>query len=301
MIWDSSKRSHSRYKFYLLKPLLLWAGLLLAGVEALAQPSSSSRAVVYPVPAPGEASRFGVPQVRLPNAAVARRINRLLLQSVLDEEDVTVNTHASPQRQLYQAARECCYDADTRTWAAAGGGLTGSEYHVLLNRGGLLSLSLTKQYTGNNHSYSTEHITFDLRTGRRLTLADLLADSPAQLGRRMVAAIDRRLWDELGNVAAIYGDSTRIADVAQMYGLYEWNTPHGRATASGNSAGSQAQWAELADFALTPTAVLLFYDVGVLRLNAEFSPDSRYVFPYERLHLRGLLLNLVKTRGVKKQ
>lgn len=98
---------------------------------------AGGRAVVYRVPAPGEVGRFEVPQVQLSDAAVARRINRLLLQCVLGNgETETVDAKASPQRQLYQAVRECCYDADTRTWAAAGSGLTGSEYTVLLNRGG---------------------------------------------------------------------------------------------------------------------------------------------------------------------
>ncbi|WP_375436511.1 hypothetical protein [uncultured Hymenobacter sp.] len=69
---------------------------------------------------------------------------------------------------------------------------------------------------------STHHLTFDLRTGRLLTLADLVADPPAQLSRGLCAAISRRLRDDLATVAANYGDSAQVAYVAALYGIQEW-------------------------------------------------------------------------------
>jgi hypothetical protein len=57
------------------KGLLLAPGLATATSEAGAQAQTSGRAVVVRVPAPGEVSRFQVPQVRLANAVVARYTN----------------------------------------------------------------------------------------------------------------------------------------------------------------------------------------------------------------------------------
>lgn len=274
------------------KFLLLALGLVNAEGSAWAQARTSGRAVMYQVPVPGEVSRFRVPQVRLADAAVARRINEVLLRGVLGTADAgAVNAKASPQRQLYQVARACCYDADTRTWAAAGGGLTGSDYTVLLNRSGLLSLSLTKQTTGAHHNYETDFLTFDLRTGHLLTLADVVADPPAQLTRRMQGAINRRYGEALALAKTESADSATLAYMAEKF-YWDWSARRVRWFTGDTSAAILALTSpdpEVATFALTPTALLLFHSAAFHRLSLAPEPDEIYRFPYARLRVRPLL------------
>lgn len=273
---------------------LLGFGLLAEPLGALAQQGAlTGRAVVYQVPARGEAARFQVPQVRLANTVAAQRINRLLLRVTLDVVDST----ASPQRQLYQAARECCYDQETKSWRAGGDGLTGTGYRVLLNQDFLLSLAFSHEYGGLEWPGGS-YLTFDLRTGRCLTLADLLIDPPAELNRRLAGAINRRLRADLADVAANYGDLATIDRVAQLYGFYgvdEWNTtPQHQPAADTAASVPPARQTYPADFALQPNALLLFFSVGMARVEFEFLPDDTYVFPYSRLHPRGLLVAVAK-------
>ena len=267
---------------------VFWGWVLLGGGGAWGQ--AGGRAVVYPVPTTGEASRFQVPQVRLADAAVARRINRALLRGLLGGW-AAVDTNASPRRQLYQAARECCYDADTRTWAAAGGGLTGSEYQVLLNRGGLLSLSLTSQTTGAHHEYAAAYFTFDLRTGRRLTLADAVADPLAQLDRRMDGAINRRFGEAMATAKAAQADSATLDYMAERFD-WDWQTNRVRVAATPYLPAPVSRQLPR-EFALTPTALLLFHSAEFHRLRSDFEPDNTYRFPYARLHPRPLLRALL--------
>lgn len=275
---------------------LLGFKLLVQPLGALAQKGA---AIVYQVPARGEATRFQVPQVRLANTVAARRINRLLLRVALDNWD-GIDSTASPQRQLYQAARACCYDPETRQWAAAGGGLTGSEYAVLLNQAGLLSLSLTQQYTGAHHVYSTGFFTFDLRTGRRLVLRDVVADPPEQLTRRLRGAARRRFQDIMEQATAALrsgqADSAGVAYAAERLG---WNYTTQRINFADDApppAGAEQPIVDLPspglygeDFALTPKALLLFYSPEFHRLQQDYAPDDTYRFAYRTLHVQPLL------------
>lgn len=206
-----------RIKRWLLPGLLL-SGVLLGGraqAQAATPVAPGSRAQVYAVATTAVGARFQVPQVRLPDAAVARRINRVLLRDFTGYFD-TVDSAASPARQLRQVARECCYDEATKSWREFGnGGLTATAYTVLLNQEFLLSLAVSHDNADRTEP-GGPHFTFDLRTGRLLTLADLLADPPAQLNQRLGGAINRRLRDDLARVAAEYGDSTAIDNVARL-------------------------------------------------------------------------------------
>lgn len=268
--------------------LFFWVGVLLGGVEARAQAqartqtkaASGSRAQVYRVPATGEATRFEVPQVRLPDAAAARRINATLVRLLISSEAGGIDSAASVMQQLRQASRECCYDPDTRQWTV-GHGLTGCGYQVLFNQGGLLSLAYTSQFTGAYSWERTSHVTFDLRTGRVMALADLVADAPAQLQRRMRNAINRRLADELRKTAATYGDSATVAYVAEQF-QWDWATRQVK-PALGDGL------ADLTEFALTPQKLLLFYRVDFPHINLNFEPDDTYRFAYPGLLPRPLL------------
>jgi len=284
------------YRFGYFSWCLLGLGLLVQPLGALAQQGA---ALVYPAPARGEGMRFQVPQVRLANTVAARRINRLLLRVALDNWD-GVDSTASPQRQLYQAARACCYDPETRQWAAAGSGLTGSEYTVLLNQGGLLSLSLTQQYTGAHHVYSTECFTFDLRTGRRLVLRDVVADTPEQLTRRLRGAARRRFQDIMEQATAALQkgqvDSAEVAYAAERLG---WNFATQRINFDGDAslpAGAEQSTVDLPspglygeNFALTSKALLLFYSPEFHRLHQDHAPDDTYRFAYHTLHVQPIL------------
>lgn len=277
--------------------VVCWLGALggaLGGGDAWAQ--ASGRAVVYRVPTTGEASRFEVPQVKLANTAVARRINRLLIRHlILGDFYGQIDSTASPQQILRQAARACCYNSDAHAWEAAGSGLTGSWYSVLLNRGGLLSLSLTKQTTGAHHNFDTDFLTFDLHTGRQLTLADVVSDSPAQLVRRMRGAINRRYGEALARTAEVRGDSAILAEMAEKF-YWDWSARRVRWFAGDTSAAMLALTSpdpDVETFALTPDALLLFHSAGFHRLSQAPEPDDTYRFPYSRLHIQPLLRGLL--------
>ena len=254
--------------------------------------AATGRAQVYTVATTAVDARFQVPQVRLPDAAVARRINRVLLRDVTGYFE-TVDSAASPVRQLRQAARECCYNEATKSWQEFGnGGRTATAYTVLLNQDFLLSLAISHD-NADRTELGGSYFTFDLRTGRLLTLGDLLADPPAQLNQRFGAAINRRLRDDLAEVTAIYGDSAVIDDVSRLYGFHgvdEWNTaPRHQA-----AADTVVDYQYPGEFALRPKALLLFHSVGMMPAQYEFLPNDTYIFPYERLHPRGLLVVVAK-------
>lgn len=286
-----------------LEKWFLLVGMLLGGVgEVSAQEAPGSRAQVYAVPTTGEAGRFQVPQVKLPDATIASRINRTLLRHFrnrgfgADEIDST----ASPRQQLRQAVRVCCFDESSQAWMAGGQGFSNTEYTVLLNQGHLLSLAFMDSWQGLEQP-GGPHLTFDLRTGRVLTVADLVADPPAQLSRRLQAAISRRLRDELGKAVEIYGDdSSRIDDVARLYQLEHWDTTPKRGLVFDMADGThmtddEASFSlKLREFALTPDALLLFYTVGMSRVNFEFLPDETYTFPWARIQPLPILAPVVQ-------
>ncbi|RAK70204.1 hypothetical protein [Hymenobacter edaphi] len=278
--------------------LCAWlAAALLSGAESQAQVAPGSQATVAPVATTGPAARFQVPQVKLPNAAVARRINRELLRLVAEQHGLE-NSGASPRRQLVAAARECCYDEETERWRAGGDGLTELEYAVLLNQDYLLSFEFQRYYQGLNDP-ATQHLTFDLRTGNLLSVTDLLADSPVRLRRRLRAAVSRRLRNELAQVAANYGDSAAVAHVAELYQLANWNAAPARGLAE-DLAAPDEDFPDHLEFALTPQELLLFHPVGMARLDFEFLPDETYRFPYERVQPKGLLLVVARKASAGK-
>jgi len=272
-------------------PVWLWALTL----PAWAQSAAAGQAQVFTITEGPRDGRFQVPQVKLPNAAVARRINQTLLRHFRERAFGEVDSTRSPRHQLRQAARECCFDEETKRWRAGGEGLTDTSYGVLLNQNYLLSLAFSESNQGLEQP-GGPHLTFDLRTGRVLTLGELVADPPAQLGRRLEAAISRRLRDELGKAVENYGDdSVRIDDVARLYNIEIWDTTPRRGLAidtQDNGDDSQASYANF-EFALTPEALLLFHTVGMSRLNFEFLPDETYTFPWARLKPTPLLQPLV--------
>jgi len=198
-----------RIKRWLSLVLFLVTGLL-GGVGARAQVGPArlvGAARVYAVQEEG----FSLPQVQLPDAAAARRINRRLRQ-VLLTAPVMAHRHdrgpapdstAPVRRQLRQVYRGCCYDAETRMWKV-GQGYTGLGYEILLNQHGLLSLRADTEFTIRHQDYESRYLTFDLRTGRQLTLTDVVAEPLPRLRRRMQGAINRRYQESALGVKATY-------------------------------------------------------------------------------------------------
>lgn len=247
------------------------ASLSLAA-PAAAQTPALPLARVYKVQAYG----YEVPQVQLRNAAVGRLINRRLAKLIFRSNvDIAVDSLAPLAQQLRQAARACCY-ADGH-WLAPGQGFVGCRYEVLLNQGGLLSLQYDLTYCGAHEVYSRGYVTFDLRTGLPLHLAQLVNDPEARLQRRMELAVNRRLQDNLKEVVAQYGKTEKLASVAERYS-WDWRTN-----------GVKEFGADLTQFALTPKHLLLFYAVAFHRLDSEFEPDDTYRFSYGSLQLSSLL------------
>jgi hypothetical protein len=241
-----------------------WANPVLAtpGTQTPALP----RARVYTVKAYG----YELPQVQLPSAAASRRINshlaRLIFRSNVDSE---VDSLAPLAQQLRRAARACCY-ADGH-WLAPGQGFVGCTYSVLLNQGGLLSLQYNLTYCGAHEVYGQGYITFDLRTGYPVRLEQLVNDPAARLQRRMQLAVNRRFRDNLRDAEAQYGKTEKLAEVAEHYG-WDWKAD-----------GVRDFGANLTQFALTPTHLLLFYAVSFHRLDNEFEPNDTYRFSYGSL------------------
>lgn len=275
----------------------LAAALSWGLMEMRAQAISGGRAQIGTVTEGKRNGRFQVPQVHLPDAVVARRINRRIIQLMLGE---ATDPTLSLSQQLGQAKRTCCYDAENgRGWNTVGQGLTGCQYQVLLNAHGLLSLELYREFTGAYAWESTEHATFDLRTGQVLTLADLVVDSPAQLTRRMHGAISRRLTAELAAMHTNGSDSADIAVVAERF-CWDWSAKRVRFQSDpGPAEEARADEPDLENFALTPHELRLYYGPVLPHIALHLEPDNTYHFPYTRLQLRKALLPLTNAAPAK--
>ncbi|MGI4871932.1 MAG: hypothetical protein ACRYFX_12240 [Janthinobacterium lividum] len=270
----------------LLRKLALGLGLL-SGVGVRAQVGAGLHARVYAVKYQQQAADFVVPQVQLADAGVARRLNYRLGRLVLSDSE-TDSTATLPQ-QLRQAARACCYDAETKE-PTSGQGVVGLSYEVMFNAHGLLSIAYTLEINGAYSWAQTRHATFDLRTGQQLSLATLVSDPPAQLTARMRGAISRRFGETMA-AAAETEDAATLADLAERL---HWNRAARHVKfATETSSEEGATPPELTDFALTPAALLVFYGPVLPHIMLNLEPDDTYRFPYARLHPGPLLRPLL--------
>ncbi|HEX8330960.1 MAG TPA: hypothetical protein VF629_25735 [Hymenobacter sp.] len=252
------------------------------------------RAPLVTATGPGNVSRYKVPQVRLANAAVSKRINQGILRRVFGSENVDAT--AAVAQVLQQATKACCWDAEARQWHA-GQGLTGCDYQVLLNERGLLSLELIQEFTGAYSYEGTDHLTFDLRTGKQLTLADVVADPPAQLQRRMHGAITRRLGEALRTMETEQLDT---ADVAFVMERNSWDKAAKRIrfqSDPGLTNEDRATEPDLENFALTPQEFRLYYGPVLPHVVQNLDLDGTYHFPYARVQPRGLLVPVAKAHS----
>lgn len=243
---------------------------------AQAQASAAGRAETYAVVGAGKGAQFSLPQVRLADEAVSQRINRAIARAVLRNAEAPIDTTAALPKQLRQAAGQACC-------------LSGARFQVLLNQGYLFSVKLTLQYNGAYYYERPVYLVFDLGTGQRLSLAALVADSPAQLRQRLEGAVNRRIGEFLGDTTT--GEHAGRAALAERFG---WDFARRRVRFSTPTAQTEAPAVDLTEFALTPHALLLFYRVALPATMLADVPDETYRFPYNRLQARGRLAELVQ-------
>lgn len=280
------------------KKTALIAGLIASACSGLAQPVQGLTARITTVTEGGREGRFKVPQINCADAVVARRINRRIVWLIMSGE---TNAALSVSQQLRQAERTCCYDTENGLgWNTVGHGLTGCDYNVMLNQQGLLSLEYAQEFTGAYLWERAAYATFDLRTGRQLKLADLIADSPVQLTRRMHAAISRRFGESLAEMAASETDSADISFVAERF-CWDWKAKRVRFQSDPSPLlEDRAIEPDLESFAITPNELQLHYERVLPHVVQNLEPDNTYHFPFIRLQPRGMLLPLVKTRPTKR-
>ena len=251
----------------LRKTLLALVLLALAGTDARAQATpAGSGARVYAVPASGAAARYRVPQVQLPaaGAAAARRINAALIQQLLTDNLEDARPAATVAQAVQRVRAE--YEGNGQS------GVYATSYRVLLNQGGLLSLALTVEYSAAYPSTEIRHATFDLRTGRLLALADLLADTLA-LRQRWHQRLNQRVATRLREVAREYPGDSGAAQVVRDY--TQWSDSAHQVL--------PRSWPPLGEFALTPQGLVLFSRFEFPHVVLALAPANDYLFAWAQV------------------
>ncbi|MBC6699559.1 hypothetical protein [Hymenobacter sp. BT190] len=226
---------------------------------------ASPQALIVSVGDTGK-SAFVVPQVQLPDATAAARINQYLVDAALGEDLELLPQPLTAASGIRQALAE--YAANEQS------GFVGTSYEVLYNDNYLLSVALTAEYLTAYPSSVTRHATFDLHTGRLLQVRDLLADTLA-LRQRWQQSINRRIGAHLAALPTNYPelDAEMLADVRQRL---HWNDSTRTATLEANDP-------RFYDFALTPFGLTLYYDFGFPHVVQALQPEADYLFPYAEL------------------
>ena len=264
----------SLFRHLIAFELLLGSGLGAGNVRGQVP---AGKAQLFAVVGAGKAAQFSVPQVRLPDEAVATRLNHEIAAVVMSYATTPVDSTASLAKQLkLVAAQPCC--------------LSGVRFQTLLNQENLLSLKLTLVFSGTMYYERTRYLVFDLTTGRRVPLNALVADQPAQLQQRMETAINRRVGEFLA-------DTTKRAPatLASVAELYHWSAGKRRVGFGTANAPGVAPPVDLTEYGLASHALLLIYRVGVPTSTLADTPEEVYRIPYARLQAVGQLAELVKS------
>ncbi|MDF7811248.1 hypothetical protein P1X16_07720 [Hymenobacter sp. YC55] len=211
--------------------------------------------------------RFIVPQVQLPDAVAAARINLGLVDAALGEDLDDV-----PQPLVVSTAIEQAH----AEFEGKKNDFTESRYEVLYNDHSLLSVEFTSVYGGAYPSTVKRHATFDLRTGSLLKVRDLVADTLA-LQQRWQQSINRRVTEHLGTLPKEYPqietDTNLLTDVKHR--LY-WND-------STSTVELQEGEPRFYDFAVTSFGLVLYYDFGFPHVIEALQPDSDYQLTYAEI------------------
>ncbi len=215
---------------------------------------------------------FALPEVRLANTRVAAHINRQLRASFWENMVNGASGHeASFVEPVPATARQAVRRAQAYYAAHSPTGFTRAGYAVRYNCQGLLSLELT---SGLDFAYPSDyraHFTFDLRTGRRLSVRQLVTDTLA-LRRAWRQAVRRRVAPM---VPDLLPGSPELAATLQQ-------------------TGTVPNALSLHDFLLTDGGLVLYHDFDFPHVMQAGAPAADYLFPYATIRRwlspRGLLL-----------
>jgi hypothetical protein len=156
--------NHCAMKFFL-------SVLLLTGLAAAAQKASFREIRLRPLPRFENTSDSTIvyPIVVMKNPAVGKRINARIREEIIGE----LPTKASLRKDLAGMVRN---------------GLTDLSYEATFNRSGILSITISQE-EGNGPPVSRYfYLNFDLRTGKDLTVSDLIEDNKLDSFRTMVSS-----------------------------------------------------------------------------------------------------------------
>lgn len=276
-------------------PYLLWAGALsgcqpdtkqqataATGQPAVAAPDSAPPepnqrrdepaprgpvkiVTVAAGPAGETYGRFELPQVQLPDAALAGRLNRAIVAAAASFEGGADWAGLSGQQAVQRCLRE--YQQNDQQ------GLTSLSYSVVYNENGLLTLAQISEYMGAYPSSDTRAMVFDVRAGRRLTMADLVRDTTA-LRNAWRAKISQRVSEFLRDAPKNFADDPDLAQ--ELPQLLHWN-------AATRQVAFDAHEPRFYDFAVTPRGLTLTYSFGFPHVIQAAEPERDYSFTYAEL------------------
>ncbi|UYZ63960.1 hypothetical protein [Hymenobacter weizhouensis] len=176
------------------------------------------------------------------------------------------------------AQRRCCIDIDEETGQRRPAqGLTGCSYQVLHNDGRLLSFEFNLEHTGAYSWQNTQHAVFDVRTGQRLRLTDVVAETPARVRQLLRVAINRRLTKTLNELWEESQDSAEVQALAERF-TYNLRTHQVEYTSAAEPT--------LEDFTITARGITIFYQPWLPPAWWPHSPESAYFFPFTALRSR---------------
>jgi hypothetical protein len=210
-----------------------------------------------------EFGRFELPQVQLPDAAVAERLNRAIVAASFENEADW------QQLSARQAVQRCLREYR----AADGQGLTSLSYVVVHNEHGLLTVAQTSEFLGAYPSSDTRSLVFDVRTGRRLRMADLVRDTVA-LRNHWRAAISQRVAAHLRAAPRDFADDTAL--VRELPELLHWN-------AATRQVAFEANEPSFYDFAVTRRGLTLTYSYGLPHAIQAVEPETGFSFTFAEL------------------
>ena len=198
-----------------------------------------------------------LPQVQLPNVATARRINAVLVQQLAEVADTV------PPLAAQQAVRLARPMLRTSNDGYNSGSLS---YQLCYNAHGLLSLAFNVNQQGTSIEDS-HHLTFDLRTGRLLTPADLVA-RPQALARSLAQRRTERYHEQVAAIAE------ELPDDPEMRNQLESNM----------SPLLELSLAS-ADFYLTRHGMVFFENLTKQYPHPYYNlaPDPNYVYSFSEL------------------
>lgn len=217
------------------------------------------QAKVFSVDGAAKNTYFALPQVRLVNLTAARRINQTLVEYFNSTNGDTLPRTAG---QAVRAAEALFQENNEQ-------GFRGYEFQVLYNAHGVLSLGFAVTELSEHELITGSYTTFDLRTGRQMPLAKLIADTTA-LRRNWKRQVNESVAESVERARGYFGKDS--ASLAYFKERVNWDD---------HTHAVRLSWEP--DFALTPDGLSLFCRYDLPLSWAELQPQGEYPFAWERL------------------